>query len=127
MPCSDTENISDKNASKCPNVFQLSPGFTLSNQSTATAASILKKPSSKKPRWELSRKLLSYPRNFIPSQSPIRATSLSTKDINIFCRGHGSSDTANRQTSERDSSSGHSRGGAILVILLDDHAVLGDA
>ena len=78
--------ISDKNANKCPNVLRLSPDFThrqpLNLKSIHTAVRYLRQHLKRSPNRNILTS--SSVTHLIPSPSPIRVTSLSTKNIIFF-------------------------------------------
>lgn len=67
-------------------------------------------------------------RHLIPTPRPIRARATATQDINISARAlHSARNPANREPRNRHARRRRPRRAAVLVVLLDDDAVLGDA
>lgn len=61
----------------------------------------------------------------VPRPSPVRARSLSTKNIHISARRrHRARDTLNSQASDRHTGCRRASRAAVLVILLDDDTIL---
>lgn len=123
------EYISNRNAGKCPSL----PRLALLSTSQPSAPPIPQPPDSRKGYHNSSHpcsleSLAGSPgRNVrtrraclsaghrVATPSPTRATALSAKDIDVGSRaGHGTSDTANRQTRDRDTRRWRARRGSVL-------------
>jgi hypothetical protein len=121
------EDISNKNAGKCPSLPRLALPQPLNLRHQSLSLPTPKNLPQQQPPCSLESLARSPGRNIrtcraclsaghaVATPSPTRATALSAKDIDIGSRaGHGTSDTTNRQTRDRDTRRWSARRGSVL-------------